>query len=118
MDTLKSILLLIAGIMLSLMLGKWLAHIVGGLPGSLYGLLIFCGMLKLKWINADKINPIATQGLQLMPVVFLPVCVGVMNYTDLIRSFGLTLLFIGVVTTLLTLSVVGLLAKYITRHYE
>ena len=98
-------------ILASLLLGKLIAHLLGGLPGSLYGMLIFFGLLQTGIIEAEKIQFFATQFIQYMPIVFLPVCVGVIEYGDIIQTFGIKLLLIGVTATFTTLTLVAVIAN-------
>lgn len=95
----------------SLLLGKLIAHLLGGLPGSLYGMLIFFGLLQTGIVEAEKIQFFATQFIQYMPIVFLPVCVGVIEYGDIIQTFGIKLLIIGMIATFTTLTLVAVIAN-------
>lgn len=98
-------------ILASLLLGKLIAHLLGGLPGSLYGMLIFFGLLQTGIIEAEKIQFFATQFIQYMPIVFLPVCVGIIEYGDIIQTFGIKLLIIGITATFTTLTLVAIIAN-------
>jgi len=98
-------------ILASLLLGKLIAHLLGGLPGSLYGMLIFFGLLQTGIIEAEKIQFFATQFIQYMPIVFLPVCVGIIEYGDIIQTFGIKLLIIGITATFTTLTLVAVIAN-------
>ena len=98
-------------ILASLLLGKLIAHLLGGLPGSLYGMLIFFGLLQTGIIEAEKIQFFATQFIQYMPIVFLPVCVGIIEYGDIIQTFGIKLLIIGMTATFTTLTLVAVIAN-------
>lgn len=98
-------------IITSLFLGKLIAHLLGGLPGSLYGMLIFFGLLQTGIIEAEKMRFFATHFIQYMPIVFLPVCVGVIEYGDIIQTFGIKLLFVGVTATFTTLTLVAIIAN-------
>ena len=98
-------------IIASLLSGKLIAHLLGGLPGSLYGMLIFFGLLQTGIVEAEKIQFFTTQFIQYMPIVFLPVCVGVIEYGDIIQTFGIKLLIIGMVATFTTLTLVAVIAN-------
>lgn len=98
-------------IITSLFLGKLVAHLLGGLPGSLYGMLIFFGLLQTGIIEAEKVQFFATYFIQYMPIVFLPVCIGVIEYGDVIQTFGIKLLIIGMVATFTTLTLVAIIAN-------
>lgn len=98
-------------IMTSLFLGKLIAHLLGGLPGSLYGMLIFFGLLQTGIIEPEKVQFFSARFIQYMPIVFLPVCVGVIEYRDVIQTAGVKLLLIGMIATFITLTLVAIIAN-------
>lgn len=104
-------LIFIGAIAISLFAGKLIAHYCGGLPGSLYGMLIFCGLLQLGIIQAKRVQTFALQFIQYMPIVFLPVCVGVIEYSDMIQTFGIKLVITGLLTTFSTMTLVAVIAN-------
>lgn len=99
-------------IFISLGLGKIINQLLGGLPASLYGLLIFAGLLSSGFFNTEACGQVVAKIIYYMPIVFLPVCVGVMEYFDLFAKIGLQVLFIGIVTTLLGIVVVAWSSRY------
>jgi len=106
-NTFKNFVLTIATIALSLACGKALNHAIGGLPASLYGLLLFAGILRIGIFNPDHCGAVVPKLIYYMPLVFIPVCVGMMEYLDLLTEIGLKVLVIGVSTTLLGIVVVA-----------
>lgn len=101
----------VATILVCLMAGKVLHFFIGGLPASLYGLMFFSTLLASGLVNASAIGPVISRIIYYMPVVFLPVCVGVMQYESLIIDVGWKLLLVGVTTALLTMGFIA----YITE---
>tara|TARA_B110000881_G_C18480353_1_gene466162 strand:- start:477 stop:908 length:432 start_codon:yes stop_codon:yes gene_type:complete len=96
-------------IALCLILGKIIDALIGGLPGSLYGMLIFTTLLHYKIISEARISATIAWLIQHMGVCFVPAGVGIINHFDLIKTHGITLVSIIFVTTFLIFTVVGLL---------
>ena len=94
-------------IILSLLLGKLLAYIMGGLPASLYGMIIFSLALHLGWFNAQKIEQSIAWIIANMGVCFVPAGVGIINHFELIKQHGFTLVAIIFFTTFILLTSVA-----------
>lgn len=115
----KNIVYTIIAISLCLMAGKIINGAFGGLPASLYGMIIYCFLLQLGWLAPNKVNKANQWGISNMGVCFIPAAVGVMNHFDLIKSHGDVIIFIVILTTFLIISFVGVLAeKYLTTKPE
>lgn len=99
-----------------LIAGKWLNALVGGLPASLFGMLLFAALLATGWLDEARVAPVIARCIYWMPLIFLPVCAGVLQYGDLVADIGLTMLVLGVTTALLTMALVGFLAQKLLRR--
>lgn len=95
-----------------LYLGYGINLIFGGLPGSLYGMILFAFLLKFQIFQAEKIKPTVQWIISHMGVCFVPAGVGIMNHFELLKTQGITIIFIIVFTTVLLISFIGLLHKY------
>jgi len=86
------------------------------IPASVYGLLLLflalcLGAVKLEWVKG------AAQFLiDVMPVLFIPALVGLLNVWPLIRPILLPALVIIVVSTLVTMGVTGRAAQWVLRR--
>jgi holin-like protein len=98
-----------------LVLGKWLNVYAPFLPSSLWGMLCFA----LGLMVAERFG-LSAQALFQQPVqrivkylsfVFLPVCVGIIQYGDLIAQSGGKILLVGMSSTLVALSVIAWLSR-------
>ena len=98
-----------------LAMGKLINHLLGGLPASLYGLLLFAGVLTSGVIDEEEVGKVVAKAVYYMPIVFLPVCVGVMNYLGLFAEIGWKILIIGVGTTLVGIVAIAFSARYVLR---
>jgi holin-like protein len=100
-------------IAISLALGKALQLLVGGLPGSLYGMMFFALMLHLKIFNGSKIKDTIQWIIAHMGICFVPAGVGAMNYLDLLKDQGLIILLMVLATTFLLMTLIALVSQYI-----
>ena len=98
-------------ILLSLLIGKAISHFLGGLPGSLYGMMIFAILLSTGIFNANKIQATITLIFAHMGVLFVPAGVGTINYLEMLGNHWLTILLMIVISTLFIITIVGLLAQ-------
>lgn len=115
LNSIKNILYTIVAISFCLILGKILNNTFGGLPASLYGMIIYCVLLQLGWFAPKKVHETTQWGIKHMGVCFVPAAVGVINHYELIKNHGYILVFIIFITTMLLISIIGLLAeKYLT----
>jgi len=95
-------------ICLPLLLGKILHASIGGLPGSLYGMMLFSLLLYLKIFDAAKIEQSIQWIIQHMGICYVPAGVGIIDHFNLIKQHGLVLVTIIFFTTFLLMTVVGL----------
>lgn len=95
--------------------GKLLNNAAGGLPASLYGMIIYCLLLQLGWLSPIRVHQANQWAIKHMGVCFIPAAVGVINHFELIKNHGIALIGIIFFTTFLLLTFVGILAeKYLT----
>ena len=95
--------------------GKLLNSLVGGLPASLYGMIIYCLLLQLGWLVPNKVHKANQWIINHMGVCFIPAAVGVINHFELIKNHGYAIVAIIFFTTFLLITFIGLLTeKYLT----
>ncbi len=104
----KNVLYSIIAVALCLLIGKITTALIGGLPASLYGMIIFTLLLHFQFLNASRIKKSIEWALQNMSVCFVPAGVGIINHYELIKTHGLTIVFIIFITTFLLMTLVGL----------
>ncbi len=99
---------------LMLFLGEWVTRLVPiGIPASIVGLLILFLCLTTQIIRVSWIFFGASLIIRYMAILFVPVSVGIMKYSDLLVSQAKALLIPNVVSSMVTLIVVGLLGDYL-----
>jgi holin-like protein len=103
-------------IALCLLLGKFIAAYLGGLPASLYGMIILTSALHFKRVNPDKISATISWIINHMGVCFVPAGVGIINHYQLINEHGLTLVVIIFISTFVLLSFVGLAYQHLVLN--
>ena len=97
-----------------LYLGNLIAHYVpAGVPGSIWGLLLLFLGLTTRLIRLDWIYLGASLLIRFMAVLFVPVSVGIIKYSDLLIEQVNILLIPNVVSTCVTLVVMGLLGNHL-----
>ena len=97
-----------------LYLGNLIAHYVpAGVPGSIWGLLLLFLGLTTRLIYLDWIYLGASLLIRFMAVLFVPVSVGIIKYSDLLIEQVNILLIPNVVSTCVTLVVMGLLGNHL-----
>ncbi len=77
------------------------------LPGSVAGMLMLAGALRLRWIPARAVEPAAELLIRNMALLFVPAGVGVMAYAGLLRREWLPIIAAGAASTVAVLLVVG-----------
>jgi len=98
--------------------GKVVSHYIGGLPSSLYGLIVFTLLLHIKVLSADRIKLSIEWIMKNMSICFVPAGVGIIDHFELIQQHGLAIIFIIFITTLLLITVVGVLFEVKIRKQK
>lgn len=91
--------------------GKGLNLVIPAIPEGIWGLLLlfFClvsGIIKKAWIL-----PIARLFNRYMPICFLPICVGIMNYGDVLRSHFVDLVLANIFSSIISLLLIAFVAE-------
>lgn len=99
---------------LMLYLGEWVVHLVPiGIPASIVGLLILFFCLTTQIIRVNWIFFGANLIIRYMAILFVPVSVGIMKYSDMLISQAKALLIPNIISSMVTLVVVGLVGDYL-----
>jgi holin-like protein len=85
------------------------------LPGSVAGMLMLAGALRLRWIPARAVEPVAELLIRNMALLFVPAGVGVMVYAGLLRREWLPIVAAGAASTVAVLLVVGWMQQRLER---
>ncbi|GAB2534416.1 CidA/LrgA family protein [Gracilibacillus alcaliphilus] len=88
------------------------------IPGSLIGMLLLFSLLVLKVIKLSWIRDGIDILLKDMPLFFIPVTVGVVQYLDFFYGKGSIVLIIVVVSTLLVIALSSWITDLMLRKEE
>ncbi|WP_214847945.1 CidA/LrgA family protein [Exiguobacterium sp. s193] len=73
------------------------------LPGNIVGLLLLYLALKAKIVQVKHVERGGRLLLLIMPLFFVPALSGIMDYTAFLRQYGLQVVLIVIMSSLLTL---------------
>ncbi|GEK31172.1 putative integral membrane protein YxzK [Kurthia zopfii] len=85
------------------------------LPGSIIGLIMLLILLHLKVIPKKAVAKGAGALLSILTLLFIPATVGIVNYPELLSSYGVILLAITFLSTVFALITTALFAKKIEQ---
>lgn len=83
---------------------------------SIYGLILMLIGLITKIIPLEKVESAADFLIEVMPIMFIPPTVGIMNSVDALKGLLIPLAVISVVSTVLVMVVTGKTAQSIIRR--
>ena len=87
-------------------------------PAGVYGLFLMLLALLSGIIRLEDVEGAGNFLLDTMTIMFLPAAVGIMTVTELLRPVLLPYLIIIVLSTVLVMSVTGLIAEKILHYTE
>ncbi|MBP2198395.1 CidA/LrgA family protein [Pantoea cypripedii] len=85
------------------------------IPGSIIGMLLLFMLLALQILPVDWVKPGCHLLIRYMALLFVPISVGVMSYTDILTAQFGPIVVSCLISTFLVLVVVGLSAKRMQR---
>lgn len=86
------------------------------MPGSVAGMLLLAGALRMGWIPPGWVRPAAELLVRYMGLLFVPPGVGLILYFGLIGREWLSIMAAAVVSTMLVLLTVGVLVQRMERR--
>ena len=98
-------------------LGELLNHIIPlPIPGSIYGLVLMFIALCTKLIQVESIRPTTRFLIEIMPVMFIPATVALMESWGVLKGMLVPVLVIMVVSTFAVMAVTGLVTQAAIRR--
>ena len=88
------------------------------IPASIYGMGLLFGALALKLIRVEDVRESGSFLTSLLPLLFVPPTVGLMEYWDLVKPVLLPFALISFVVTILVFAASGLVTKRIIGKGE
>lgn len=87
-------------------------------PASIYGLLLMLAALLTGVVKRDSVREAGVFLVEIMPVMFIPAAVGLLEAWGVLRPVWLPVAVITVVSTVLVMGVSGLVTQFVIRRDE
>lgn len=85
------------------------------IPASIYGIILLFVALEMKWIKVKHIREVSGFLIAVMPVMFIPAAVGLMDSWGAIGSHWAEYVFVMVITTFIVMAVAGYATQFLIR---
>lgn len=92
--------------------------IPASIPAPVYGMILLFLLLSFKIIKTDSIKPVTTRLLDIMPFLFVPTGVAMINEMDHVRGKILLILLMLFITTFIVLFVTGHVVQLVQKALE
>ena len=84
-------------------------------PAGIYGIVLLFIFLKTKLIPVSEVKEASSFLIQIMPIMFIPAAVGLIDTWDILAPSWIQFLIVTVVTTVVVLAVSGLMTQAVIR---
>lgn len=95
------------------LLGNWIPLPI---PASIYGIILLFLCLKLHLIPFDAVHETGYFLIEIMPLMFIPAAVGLLESWDIIRPSWIQYILITVSTTFIVMVAAGLVTQAVIRR--
>lgn len=95
------------------LLGNWIPLPI---PASIYGIILLFLCLKLHLIPFDDVHETGDFLIEIMPLMFIPTAVGLLESWDIIRPSWIQYILITVSTTFIVMVAAGLVTQAVIRR--
>lgn len=97
-------------------IGEFLHYILPlPIPASIYGIVLLFAALDLKILKVNDIREVSSFLIAVMPMMFIPAAVGLVDSWDIISSSLLKYIIVTFVTTFVVMGVSGLVTQFVIR---
>ena len=83
------------------------------IPASIYGMILMLGLLSSGILKLDKVKRAGSFMVEIMPVMFIPAAVGLMEIVTDMRGALLPIAGVIVLTTIIVMAATGRTAQWI-----
>lgn len=115
MKYIKQLLIILFISFLGEVLGKVLPFPV---PASVYGMVIMLISLVSGILKLEMVEETADFFLTIMPILFIPSCVGLITVWDKVKNNLVPIVVISLVSTVIVMGVTGLVAQAVMKKKE
>ena len=85
------------------------------IPASIYGLILMFAALRTGLIRLSQVRETAEFLIEIMPLMFIPAAVGLLESVDALRPMLLPVAAIMLITTVVVMGVTGRVAQWLLR---
>ena len=97
-------------------LGEALKYVIPlPIPASIYGLVLMLLALCTGILKLDQVKEAATFLIEIMPMMFIPAAVGLMDSWAQNKGICVPLIAVTLITTVVVMAVTGLVTQFIIR---
>ncbi len=97
--------------------GEWLHSILPlPVPASIYGLVIMFAALYTHILPLESVKRTGDLLIEIMPLMFIPAAVGLINSWDVLRPYCVPFLLITVVSTVVVMGMSGRITQRVRRN--
>lgn len=109
----------LALLFLMLHLGKIISQLIPiGISDSIWGLLILFILLVSKIIKTEWVMPASKPLLRYMALFFLPICLSIVEQTEILKRNINVIVFGNLFSTIIALVIIGLLAQWLFKEEQ
>lgn len=88
------------------------------IPSGIYGMILLFILLCIGVIKIHQIEDVGKFFIDIMPMLFIPSAVGIMSQFEQLKNIWIEIIVITIVTTIIVMSVTGLVTQWIIRFKE
>lgn len=92
------------------------AFIPLSIPASIYGIVLLFIALEMKWLKVKDIRETSGFLITVMPVMFIPAAVGLMDSWHVIADKCIAYIVVTVVSTFIVMAISGWITQGMIRH--
>ncbi len=86
------------------------------IPASIYGIVMLFVALQMKWVKVKDVREVSTFLIAVMPVMFIPAAVGLVDSWADIAGHLVAYVAVTVLTTFVVMGVAGLVTQRMIRR--
>ena len=86
------------------------------IPASIYGMVLLFTGLMTGLIKLEEVKETGTFLIEIMPLMFIPAAVGIIESWDIIKPNVIAYAIITIVSTVLVMALAGRVTQFVIRH--
>ncbi len=85
------------------------------IPSSIYGLVLMFLALQFKVIQLEQVKEAAKYLIEIMPLMFIPAGVGLMNAWGVLKPICIPVIVITIISTIVVMGISGKVTQFVIR---